>query len=57
VIKPDQSQLLAGEGLRLNIYDLKDGTLVANPKKHRQTIYAMHVCLRARTFTSSVVKF
>ena len=40
-IKPDGRQLLAAEGARLNIYDLRDGTLIANPRKHRSSIYAI----------------
>ena len=40
-IKPDGKQLLAAEGARLNIYDLRDGTLIANPRKHRSSIYAI----------------
>lgn len=42
-IKPDQKQLLAAEGPRLNIYDLKDGTIIANPRKHRSAIYAIAI--------------
>ena len=42
-IKSDQRQLLAADGPRLNIYDIKDGTLIANPRKHRSTIYAISV--------------
>ncbi|OHS98387.1 hypothetical protein TRFO_35234 [Tritrichomonas foetus] len=42
-IKPDQKQLLAADGARLNIYDLKDGTIIANPRKHRSTIYAIAI--------------
>ncbi|OHS99090.1 hypothetical protein TRFO_34585 [Tritrichomonas foetus] len=42
-IKSDQKQLLAADGARLNIYDIKDGTLITNPRKHRSTIYAIAV--------------
>ncbi|KAH0786649.1 intraflagellar transport protein [Histomonas meleagridis] len=40
-IKPEEKQLLASDGARLNIYDLTNGTLIANPKRHRNVIYAI----------------
>ena len=43
VINPNQKQLLATEGPFLNIYDLKDGTIIEKTRKHRNYIDAISI--------------
>ena len=52
-IKSDQKQLLAADGARVNIYDLHDGTLIANPKKHRGVIYVISCSQRDPYFATA----